>query len=398
MGRSAPGRVRARHNQQLKAEFEIHIVIVDTLLEGHVADSLERALRSRGHRVHATGKVWQGWELPASTKDRQKIDRLVDGIIKMRPDAVFVVRSAALRPEQVDRLREHGTRTVVWFGDDPLLYAVQSATVAPHYDICLHTATGPTLQMYETELGVRGLAFPFWTDDVAFPRRYDPQLCDLDIVFIGNTHNAHKQWRYDWVAGLSLSTAIYGRVADDPAGIYGGIAKDDTALGIAAARGRLGLNISQRFSDHRGTMFDFPQLAGFGEFSLPSRIVQLAAIGVPPVSFVGGELAAADTEHLFPPTQVVRSADELVSMAKELRGDHRALREKSDEAHEWYGRHYTAESRARFLEALVNNPARWTSLTTEERAEAFFEFPVRRTRTRKLLNTVRRTLRPARAR
>lgn len=356
-------------------------------------------MRARGHEVHATGKVWKGYELPRGDDDRAKMDRVVDRIVDWRADVVFVVRSAALLPEQVDRLRASGIFTAVWFADDPLLYRVHSAEVAPHYDVCLHTATEPTLRMYEEGVGVRGLAFPFWTDDKAFPRQFAPERCDLDVVFIGNTHNAHKQWRYDWIADLPLSRAIYGRVAADPAGIHAGVAKDDAALAAATARGRLGLNISQRFADHRGNTFDYPGLAELGEFSLPSRIMQLAAVGVPPVSFVGSQRAAADTKHLFPPAHVVTSADELVTLAERYRDDHRALAESSDEAHAWYQRHYTAAARVRFLEALVADPSRWRNLSAADRAGAFLDFPARPARTSRLLRAVRgRIVQPSRRR
>lgn len=361
-----------------------------------MAESLARAFRRRGHQVYATGKVWKGTELPRTDKQRQKMDGVVDKIIAKRPDVVFAVRSSAFLPEQVQRMRESGITTVVWFADDPLLYRVHSAEVAPHYDLCLHTATEPALRMYEEELGVRGFGFPFWTDDVAFPRRFEPERCDLDLVFIGNTHIAHKRWRYHWIADLPLSTAIYGHVHQDPSGIHAGLAPDDEALGIASARGRLGLNISQRFADHAGNDFDYPRLAEFGEFSLPSRIMQLAAIGVPPVSYVGDDRAAADTKRLFPPAEVVRSADELVALAKQLRDDEGALREMSDQAHAWYARHYTADSRVRFLEALLNKPSAWSSSTAAERAEAFLEFPTQRQRARKAVRAIRRRLKGAR--
>lgn len=347
--------------------------MVDTLLERHVAESLARALRSRGHVVHETGQVRVGYELPRTDWQRVKMRKITRELIARKPDVVIAIRSSVFLPEHLQQMREAGITTVVWFADDPLMYKIHTAEVAPHYDITLHTATAPALRMYERELGVRGFGFPFWTDDVAFPRRYDPTKCDLDLVFIGNTHNEYKRWRYRWIADLPLTTAIYGAVHEDPAGIHAGQARDDESLGIASARGRLGLNISQRFSDHAGDDFDYPGLADFGEFSLPSRIIQLAATGVPPVSFVSSRRAAADTKRLFPPAFTVRSADELVALVKRVGNDFDALRAASERAHQWYRKHYTAEARVRFLELLLSNPEAWKSLSATDRAVAFLE-------------------------
>jgi hypothetical protein len=356
-------------------ETTIRICLVDTLNERHVAYSLARALAARGHDARTTGPIWHGWRLPNAPDERARLAAVVDGIVDQRPDVVLAIRSAALRPEQVDRLRKSGIFTIAWFADDPVLYKAQTARVARHYDLTLHTATAPVLTMYESELGVRGVTFPFWADVVEFPRSYDPLACDLDLVFIGNTQTRVKLWRYDWIAGLPVSRAIYGEVADDPAGIHAGVADDVSELVRACLRGRLGLNISQRFTDYAGTRFDFPGLAEFGEFLLPSRIVQLAAVGVPVVSLAGSEEAAKSIGRLFPPVLTVRSQDELVALTHLVRDDRHRLLELSELMHRWYARYYTADARARFLEHLISNPERWTKLTAIERADAFLKVP-----------------------
>jgi hypothetical protein len=309
--------------------------------------------------------------LPAGADDRTKVASVVDHVIDSRPDVAVVMRTSALRPEQVDRLTSRGIFSVAWFSDDPVLYKVQTSHVAPHYDLTLHTAGAPVLELYERELGVRGLTFPYWTDDVAMPRSYDPRLCDLDIVFIGNTQSRVKRWRYDWIASLPMSLAIYGMVAEDPAGVHAGVARNDAELVRACARGRLGLNISQRFSDYEGTRFAFPGLSDLGEFLIPSRIVQLAAVGVPVVSFVGSSAAADAVSKMFPPAMCVMSRDELVWLSADVGNDQHALLELSDRVHKWYTDFYSAGARARFLEVLVREPHRWTSLRATERSEAF---------------------------
>jgi hypothetical protein len=282
-----------------------------------------------------------------------------------------------LRPEQVDRLHKRGIFTVAWFADDPVLYAAHTARVAPHYDLTLHTASAATLCLYEARLGVRGLAFPFWTDDISFPRLYDPRRCDLDLVFIGNTQTRVKRWRYDVIAGLPLSRAIYGLVAADPAGIHAGVAPDEAGLARAAVRGRLGLNISQRFSDYAGIRLDFPGLAELGEYPLPSRVVQLGALGVPTISLVGSERAAELTSMLYPPVITAYDPEQVTDVVKLMRDDLDTLNALSDQMHAWYAIHYTAAARARFLEQLVTAPSKWTGLPADRRATAFLQPPTR---------------------
>lgn len=371
----------------------MRICLVDTLNERHVTTSLARALSARGHDVLMTGPVWHGWRLPNEAEDRARLAVVVDGVIDMRPDVVLAIRSAALRPEQVDRLRANKIFTVAWFSDDPVLYKIHTARVAPHYDVTLHTATAPTLEMYEFSLGVRGLAFPFWTDETAFPRSYDARRCDLDLVFIGNTQTRVKRWRYDWIADLPMSRAIYGEVADDPAGIHAGVAPDDRSLARACVRGRWGLNISQRFVDYAGTRFDFPGFADLGEYSMPSRIVQLAALGVPTVSLVGSEQAAQSMARLFPPVVSVRAAAELTALVTGTCEDLEALHTSSADMHTWFSHHYTASARARFLEQVIAAPRKWTKLTAARRATAFLDVPDGRRAVDKLVFHGIRTLR-----
>lgn len=357
--------------------MRLRICLFDKILEEHVPDSLLRALSARGHTAWSTGWVWKGWKFPTSGPDRERLALVVDQVIAARPDVVVVMRPAALRREQLDRLKKSGITMVAWYSDDPVFFNVQGRRTAALYDITLHTATAPVLEHYESELGVRGLAFPYWTDAQAFPRRYDPARCDVDVVFIGNTHSktktfsSVKAWRYDWIAGLPLSRAIYGHVADDYANIHAGEAKGDAQLGEACARGRFGLNISQRFSDYADSEMDYPELAGFGEFSLPSRIVQLGAVGTPVISLVHGEQAEQDLATLFPSVITARGRQQVVEAVLALRDDPAQLAVLSDRVHRDYSTQHTALARARFLEVLVAEPDRWKVLPADERATAF---------------------------
>jgi len=166
-------------------------------------------------------------------------------------------------------------------------------------------------------------------------------------------------------------------VADDPAGIHAGVAPDDRSLARACVRGRWGLNVSQRFVDYAGTRFDFPGFADLGEYSMPSRIVQLAALGVPAVSFVGSDEAARSMAKLFPPVVTVRDPEQLTALVIAMRDDIDGLSARSDEMYAWYARHYTASARARFLEQVLVAPRNWTALEAARRATAFLEMPSR---------------------
>lgn len=322
-----------------------------------------------------TGTVWHGWRVPTADEDRRRLEQVVDGVIAARADVALVMRPAALRGDQLRRLCAAGVRTVAWFADDPVFFAVQSTKLAPLYDLTLHTAMGPVLARYEHELGVRGVGFPFWAGPQHFPRLYDPARCDVDVVFIGNVHNEVKAWRYDWLAGLPVSKVMYGQAKDDPAGIVAGVAQDDEALARACARGRFGLNISQRFADYAGSRFDFPGLAELGEFPLPSRVVQLAAVGVPVLALVGSDRAAEDLELLVPPAVVVRDEAEATSAVQRYAADPDALAELSARTHAWYLSHYTAAARARFLHELLTRPEQVTALDADARAVAFLDHP-----------------------
>lgn len=353
----------------------MRIHFIDTILESHVPDSLIESLRELGHTVETTGRIWHGSEFPKTSEDRARLRSVVDDVIRWRPDAVFVMRACALLPREVDRLRRRGITTVVWYSDDPVFFRKQGEPLAGHYDITLHTATERILAKYEEELGERGLGMQFWTSQSAFPRLYDAARCDFDVLFIGNTHTPVRQWRYDWIAGLPLERAMYGLTNGDPAGIVEGVLDDDAELARACARGRFGLSVGQRFEDYEGTAFDFEGLAELGEFPLPSRIVQLAAVGVPIVHLVKFDEARRDLEVMFPAVQVVGSDDELVSEVRSYLEDPASLSRLAEQTHAWFTQHYSAASRARFVHELLMHPGKFEGLSVRERAFAFLDYP-----------------------
>lgn len=350
----------------------MRICLVDTLLETHLVESLGRALSEAGNDVRSTGRLWQGWRAPAEAEDVTRLAVAVDEMVAWRPDVVVAIRPSALSEASIDRLRAAGALLVAWFSDDPVLFKVQSRALAPLYDLTLHTADPATLELYEEQVGVRGWNFPFWSDEVATPPRYGSVERRTQLVFIGNTHTRVKRWRYDWIAALPISVEILGRVAHDDAGIHRGFVEDPAELAAAAAGSDWALNISQRFSDYRGTELDFPELAALGEFSLPSRVVQTAAAGIPTVSYVASPAAAAWSGEIFPPVRTVAGPADLVTLVESTSPGE--LESISVATLDWFRQHYHARRRAAFLLWLLSARAARRSWSSHARATAFLTF------------------------
>jgi hypothetical protein len=274
-------------------------------------------------------------------------------VIEARPDVLLNFRAASLPPPLVDRIKGQGIYAVAWFADDPVLYKVSTAEVVDKYDLVLHAGDERVLEMYERTKQRRGVTFPFWVDDVAFAYGYDPGVADLDLIFIGNMNVPAKRWRYDWLAAYPRSIAVFGKVPQDPAGIHAGQLDKSVDLATAIRRARLGLNISQQFRDYSGTRFDFPGLADLGEYIMPSRVLQFAAVGVPIITL---QLDPGhDWNTLFPEVIKIKDQSELASVVAGLSPDHGQLRALSHATNVRFRRHYSAQSRARFLEELLTS-------------------------------------------
>lgn len=347
----------------------LRIVLFDGLLEEHVPDALDRALRERGHEVLRTGRVWHGTKMPRTPQDRAALHAVVDTVLDARPDAVLTFRPAALRPEQTERLRARGVRLLAWFSDDPVLFAESTREMAGLYDVTLHTGGEETLALYEAD-GHLGVTMPFFADPRVFPRRWAGPAAEHDVVFLGNTHTGVKRHRYDVLAATGLPVRIFGKVAEDPAGLHAGVLSSDAEVADLLARTRIGVNIPQRFADYAGSRHDFPQLAGLGEFVTPSRVVQYAATGVPQVTYRHTE--PADDEA---PGVVVRAGEDLGAALRDLLADPDRQAELSRAGYEWFRRWYTADSRARLVEELVVNPGTvsWLDRTSRARLYRLYE-------------------------
>lgn len=348
----------------------MRIVLFDGLLEAHVQESLARALTGRGHEVHWTGRVWQGDRLPRSPEERQGIREVVDRVLRLRPDALLTFRAAALRPEELQRLRDSGITLLAWFSDDPVLFRACTGPLAPEYDVTLHTGAEEVLELYEREYDVRGVSMPFFTDPVAFPRSYGSRPPEHEVVFLGNTHTRVRWWRYEWLASTGLPVRLFGKVAADPAGLHAGRLATDREVADVLARTTVALSTPQRFSDYAGSRYDFPGLSELGEFDTPSRLVQYAATGLPVVTY----RSTPPPPHEMP-SVVVREPEATADAVRDLLADPDRRSELSEAAYEWFRRWHTADSRARLLEELIAAPraVRWLDRTARARLHRLYD-------------------------
>ncbi|WP_336923647.1 glycosyltransferase family protein [Aquipuribacter sp. SD81] len=332
----------------------MRIAFVDDILERHVLSSLERALRARGHEVLTTGALWHGDRAPSDPEDVARVDAALEDVLAWRPDAALTPRVATLSQAQVARLRARGVVTVGWLPDDPVLFRASTGRRAPWYDVTLHTGGEAELELY-AGAGVHGVSFPFFTDEVAFPPvglapgRYRGAGPELGTVFLGNTHTRVKRWRHEWLRASGAPVTVVGQTAEDQSGLPSTLAADDREVARVLARARYGVTMSQRFADYAGTRYDFPGLADLGVFAVPSRVVQLAASGVPIIAKVDDEVPPF-------PCVVVREPAELGAAVARLDADPRAARDLAARAHAWFRSGFHADGRALLLEQLLADP------------------------------------------
>ena len=340
----------------------MRFVLFDTINERHLAASLERALRRRGHEVLATGRIWKGQTFPNAAEHHDHVAPRVRQVLEWGPDALMCFRAAALRPRSIQVLRTAGVRTQLWLPDDPVLYRRLYRHLIDAYDDVLHCGSTRVLGFYEHKHGPTGVNFPFWTDDEAHPFVHDPDAADVDLVFLGHIVGPVRAWRYSVLAGLPFSVRQHGALEADPAGISGGRVRPEE-VPQALARARAAINIPQRYSDYRGEPEDFPELAALGSFEAPSKLVQYAACGLPVLS-----LEADGEGDALPEMRIARDPAELAALAGELLADRAALRRVGRATRARFERWYSADRRAAFLERLVAEPGFWTDRSLNERA------------------------------
>ena len=355
----------------------MRIAIFDEIMETHVNTSLARALRGLGHDVILTGKVWKGFTPPTEEKAKHGIFLQLQKLVNQEIDALLCMRSSSLTAEHLQYLRSQGIVTAVWFNDDPVLYKMCTADVAPHYDVTLHTGDSRTLALYEDTLGVRGATFPFWCDDADFPHRYNAARAEHDLVFLGYMHNRVKRWRFAWLqqaADAGVDLIAYGKTHDDDRAAFavGDLPMDDVASTLP--RFRVGFNISQQFSDYDGTEFDYPQLRELGEFPIPSRVVQFAAVGLPVITLRMPGDDGPLWESQFPEVVGIRTPAELAAVLDEWRTHPEQLESLAAATHARWQRDFTAVTRARLLVDLLSDPQHLRTLHREQRATLFADY------------------------
>lgn len=350
----------------------MRIALFDSIEELHVATGLRDALQRRGHEVRWTGLLWSGYDQPTEPDDVARLDAVVEEVLAWRPDALLTFRAASLTPANLDRLRAAGVTLLAWFNDDPVLFGVSTGELAPYYDVTLHTGGSEVLDLYEQRTGVRGVTFPFYADPYAFPLAYRARSVTRGdgprAVFLGNTHTRQKQWRYALLDASGVDVALYGKVrgATEAFRLYAGYLATDAEVAATLPRFAVGISIPQRFSDYRGTPYDFPGLAELGWFSLPSRVVQMAAVGLPVVDVRPDGPGPAGV-----PTVEVHDTDRLKDVVDDLVADRRRRAELSLAGYEWYHRDYTTDARAAFVERLAADPGAPARMTVDERATAY---------------------------
>ena len=355
----------------------MRIAIFDEIMETHVNDSLARALRSLGHEVILTGKVWKGFTPPVEAKAQHGIFLKLQQLVNREIDALVCIRSSSLTAEHLRYLKSHGIVTAVWFNDDPVLFSMCTAAVAPHYDITLHTGDSRTLALYEEKLDVRGITFPFWCDDVDFPHAYNPARAEHDLVFLGYMHNHVKRWRFDWLrhaAEAGVDLLAYGKTHDDD---HAAFAVGDLPMAevpSALPKFRAGFNISQQFSDYDGTEFDYPELRALGEFPVPSRVVQFAAVGLPIITLRMPGDDGPLWESQFPEVIGIRSPQELADLLDDWRAHPGRRDDLAAATYARWQQDFTAMARARLLTDVLADPKHARALSREQRTTLFADY------------------------
>lgn len=335
--------------------------LFDAINEAHVCTALADALTARGHDVLATGRLTHGFTAVSAVESKSRIAQAVDRVIATGREVLFNFRAGALDHAQLARLRDAGITTVVWLPDDPVLYATTYADVVDAYDVLLHCGDARVLRLYDGHGHRPGVNFPFWLDPARWPYTWDLARARRPMVFMGNLHGPAKAGRYRLLAEAGGDVRVYGRCAADPAGIHAGELHGVDAMRAVMRNFVAGLNIAQRFADYAGTAYDFPGLAGLGGFDLPSRVPQYAAVGLPVISLDSApsahfrhSLAAPDVAAALRIAERLRSSpDEALALSRRARAHVEA--------------HFSAASRARYLEALVDGRIRVADLDLSER-------------------------------
>ncbi|XKH54510.1 hypothetical protein LG284_05845 [Citricoccus nitrophenolicus] len=347
----------------------MRVVLYDGIQETHVASSLERALRSRGHEVYNTGRFGSGYLFRDVDELLPSIASHLDLITAFQPDLALVFRPASAPYPVLQALRGTGAVVATWLSDDPVLFKDSYGPVIDLYDLVLHCGNESVLRFYEQRFRrPTGVNFPFWTDHAAFPAVYGQHEPESTVMFLGNMVGPVRRARYEQLAAMGHSVRVYGRMEADPAGMGGGFLDSDAEVAEAGGQARVALNIPQFFSAYRGQPTWFPGLEDLGHFDLPSRVVQYAAMGLPVVSVVPG----APRSPAFPEMEVCGSIEEADRWITDML-DSGGLSALAARTLDRFDHSFSAAARVQALEALLQDDS-WRSLDAAERTVWFLQF------------------------
>ncbi len=350
------------------------IILFDTILERHLAESLQRALRYLGHEVDFTDLILHGHSMIEKEKDLEFMWQKVKEVEEKGYDLFISFRPMNLTVEMVSYLGS-SMKTAIWLSDDPVLYKNCYKHVVDAYDIVLHCGYTEVLKFYEDAGHVKGFNFPFWTDHISFPVVFNKHVPEMDLVFLGNMNGQVRRKRYLEFGALPFVKKVYGLVDSDPYGIHGGFLKEaylhTNLVSDVLARAKVGVSIPQFFKEYNGLDYDFPELAGLGYFQFPSRIIQYAASGLP-IAAVGD----SRMQEVYPAIHVQQSIEELTPYLSKVANNRDFAMKESAKIISHFQQYFSALSRAEMLISLCNNLKELQKLTTDERAKLFLDYSV----------------------
>lgn len=346
----------------------MRIAIYDGILETHLADSLARALRRRGHEVFNTGRFGKGFTFPARSDDIGPHMHALGTVLDFHPDVVFVMRPASLPFQLLELLKKSRAILMAWFSDDPVLFDLSYGPVLTSYDYVLHCGNRRILQFYENKFGFpTGVNFPFWTDHEAFPRIWGNNPITTDFIFLGNVHDEVRRERYFDLGRMTSRVRIHGQVGADYYGLFGGYLDDDYEIACSAASTRMALNIPQFFRNHNSLQTWFEGLGELGFFEYPSRVVQYMAMGIPTVSIIPGGHSFLSYPEMF----VVEDPHEADSFAQLLTDAE--LQQISAAISKRFDTNFSADARVLAIESLLGGDG-WQKLNAADRELWFSQF------------------------
>lgn len=262
----------------------MRIALFGEILEHKVISDLHNALVADNHDVLSTGPVWKGHLFPPINDLPETIDRAIHQVNDFNPDLIVVIRQSALRPSQIKRLRAPGRKIFVWLPDDPVLYRVYAQSI-DEYDLSLHCGGAAILRFYDKKGHKPGVNFPFWADEDRLPYTGSQATGPVSAAFFGLLTGRIKADRADRLLAIKDSfpggITIYGR-GNIPHEFHdGGYLDSEMEMRAALSKHHVILNVPQVFSSYMQTRWAQPEFPGLGYFEIPSRVVQMAALGLP---------------------------------------------------------------------------------------------------------------------